>query len=194
MTLYNRNQKKVSLVAAFSLIELLTVITIIGLLSTFVLSAMNTARIKARDARRKADLREMRIALESYFGKWGHYPITGASCGVVATKNSSDTNSDPWIRCDTCDTGEDTAMTEFFTTMPRDPVNSGGDAWDADGFHYSYRGLSESYDLAAHSEVAGDRQRAEFACWREHTDCTQDFWASACGGSGADTPWLFADH
>src|SRR3989344_4950484 len=167
MIFFTYKQKKVSLVAAFSLVELLTVITIISLLATFVLSALSTARVKARDARRKADLREMRVALESYFDKWGHYPTTGASCGTTAVKNSADANPDPWIRWDT---------------------------WDTDGYYYSYRGLADAYDLAAHSEVVGDRQRAEYACWREHTDCADDFWASACGGTGADTQWLFIDH
>src|SRR3989338_3313522 len=194
MIFFTYKQKKVSLVAAFSLVELLTVITIISLLATFVLSALSTARFKAGDARGKADLREMRVALESYFDKWGHYPTTGASCGTTAVKNSADANPDPWIRCDTCDAGEDTAMTELFAVMPRDQVNAGGDAWDTDGYYYSYRGLADAYDLAAHSEVVGDRQRAEYACWREHTDCADDFWASACGGTGADTPWLFSDH
>ncbi len=51
----------------FTLIELLVVIAIIGLLSSIVLVAMNSTRIKARDVRRKADLAQVVKAMELYY-------------------------------------------------------------------------------------------------------------------------------
>ena len=51
----------------FTLIELLVVVTIIGLLSTMILVSLNTARMKARDVRRLADLRQVALALEMYY-------------------------------------------------------------------------------------------------------------------------------
>lgn len=52
--------------AGFTLIELLTVISIIGLLGSVVLSNLNAARAKARDAKRISDISNLRTALIAY--------------------------------------------------------------------------------------------------------------------------------
>ena len=51
----------------FTLIELLVVIAIIGILSSVVLASLNSARKKSRDARRVADIGQIKLALELYF-------------------------------------------------------------------------------------------------------------------------------
>lgn len=58
---------------AFTLIELMVVITIIGVLSTMVLVSLEEARGKARDARREADIRQIILAMEMGFSDTEKY-------------------------------------------------------------------------------------------------------------------------
>jgi len=58
----------------FTLIELLVIISIIGFLASAALVAFNSARMKARDARRQSDMRQIVAALELYYDKYGKYP------------------------------------------------------------------------------------------------------------------------
>jgi len=60
----------------FTLIEILVVIAIIGILSSVVLASLAVSRAKARDARRIADLEEVKKALELYYDSNGTYPET----------------------------------------------------------------------------------------------------------------------
>lgn len=61
----------------FTLIELLVVIAVIGILASVILASLNSARAKARDAKRISDIRQVQNALEMYYTDSGVYPLSG---------------------------------------------------------------------------------------------------------------------
>lgn len=71
----------------FTLIELLVVIAIIGILSSIVLASLNTARLKSRDARRVADIKQIQLAMQLYYDANSSYPtdIYAASGSLMPT-------------------------------------------------------------------------------------------------------------
>lgn len=85
----------------FTLIELLVVIAIIGILAAIGLSALTSARKKARDSKRKSDLREVANALELYYSDNGRYPSS-------ATFSALTTPGGP--------------LSNYLSTPPKDPL------------------------------------------------------------------------
>lgn len=76
----------------FTLIELLVVVAIIGILSSVVLSSLSSARVKARNAKRVLDMKNIMIALNMYYNEYGCLPLTsGSTCpgaGVYSEQNA----------------------------------------------------------------------------------------------------------
>jgi len=60
---------------AFTLVELLIVIIIIGILMSALLPRLKWAQEKARDTSRKANLAQISTALDMYFNTEGNYPV-----------------------------------------------------------------------------------------------------------------------
>jgi len=61
---------------AFTLLEILVVISIIGILVVLGTAAYSTTQKKGRDARRKADIKAIQNGFEQYHAKNNAYPTT----------------------------------------------------------------------------------------------------------------------
>ena len=72
--------------AGFTLLELMVVITIVGLLATVILASLSNSRGAARDATRVQSVKELQKALELYRNaNAGNYPCATANPGCSAT-------------------------------------------------------------------------------------------------------------
>lgn len=74
----------------FTLIELLVVIAIIGVFSAVVLSSLNIARGRAKDAARMTNVQSVKTALELYYSDNNRYPAVGDPDTAVMLHNLMD--------------------------------------------------------------------------------------------------------
>jgi prepilin-type N-terminal cleavage/methylation domain-containing protein len=122
----------------FTLIELLVVISIIGLLSTIAMTSLNSARVKARDAKRAADIRQIITALNLYQDQYGCLPITAGS-GCPGAGGYSESNAGSW---DYSSQGGFLTFLQTSGIMPKVPVdpinNTTGDGTPAGSTAYRY--------------------------------------------------------
>lgn len=82
-----KSQQAAKTVKAFTLIELLIVIAVIGILMAVILPNLIGMRERARDTAKKNDLTQLKKALRLYFDDHGGYPAAAAG-GKICCGNS----------------------------------------------------------------------------------------------------------
>ncbi len=114
----------------FTIIELLVVIAVIGFLASVILVSLNSARSKARDTRRLADMRQLQTALDAYYNQNNDtYPSPdgdGALCGSWDVSNFDGGGAGGLFITQLKNSG-------LISKVPADPINNAG------CYNYSYR-------------------------------------------------------
>lgn len=140
----------------FTLVELLVVIAIIGILAAVGVTALSGARVKARDAKRIADLKQIQSALELYYTEQGSYPVGMADGSGMALGALTDCGGNT---CDTISSENGIAATAAGTTymglIPKDPSNPTVEctAPATQICHYSYYSYDSTGDECTSGEV-----------------------------------------
>lgn len=79
---------------AFTLIELLTVIAIIGILAAILIPTVSSVRVSANKAKTKVQFNQWAAAIESFRSEYGYYPAFDASALVNPVGQSSTASAD----------------------------------------------------------------------------------------------------
>lgn len=125
--------------AGFTLIELLVVVAIVSVLSSMLLSSLGAARSKARDVKRREDLRSLQSALELYYTTNNSYPLTAGWYGNCPDFGSFGTSGPTgWI--------PNLAPT-YISSLPLDPKPNGTSGC------YLYYSNGTDYKILAHTTM-----------------------------------------
>lgn len=130
--------------SGFTLLELLVVISIIGVLAAMLLVNFQGARQRARDGARKSDLRQIKTALQLYYNDFQTYPDFNSS-GEIRGCGSDGQGS--------CDWGEafTAGNTVYMNELPLDPVNTGNHR-----YQYAQTGGGDGFTIIVTLENPSD--------------------------------------
>ncbi len=125
----------------FTLIEILVAMTIVAILMAISLVSLTGARKVARDGKRKADLEQIRSALEIYRSDCKTYPSSltfGAGSSLVGAEADCSGNT-------------------YLDEVPNDPMTS--------SYTYTYNRISDnSYALCSYLEADQDTSYTNSEC------------------------------
>ena len=97
-----------------TLIELIVVITIIGILATLIINNLSDARSRARDAKKKQELSSFKTALRLYYNDYQGYPNNnGGMTDLLGCGDGDDACGGPGANFSTVTTAYMQSLPEF---------------------------------------------------------------------------------
>lgn len=138
----------------FTIVELLIVVVVIGVLAAISLVAYNGMQNRAHDTKRRADLMQVRKAIEAQYVVTGQYPLpdSGMSFGGMCI---SAPHWDCWGFTDSTRFIE----AEFISAMPQDPSYNDNDAcgypnsFTTRAYYYAVTANRQGYTLGGYLET-----------------------------------------
>ena len=121
----------------FTLLEILVVVAIIGLVASVIIVMLNNARMKARDAKRYAEVDALKKALELHYHNNDEYPEVA---DWIKIEQDADENG-PFSA----------AMQPYLSSIPRDPLYP--KAIGAKVFSYQYKSTADEQGYKLHVEM-----------------------------------------
>ncbi|HEY0980456.1 MAG TPA: type II secretion system protein [Candidatus Paceibacterota bacterium] len=122
----------------FTLIELLVVIAVIGILASVVMASLNSARVKARTARRNSDIKQLVNAFNLGLDTTGSLPNPGTSAWYCVSATCYDGWGPSTISANAT---VDAFIAPYLPTKPSDPVG-GSRGWGGYLYFYNYPPLT----------------------------------------------------
>jgi prepilin-type N-terminal cleavage/methylation domain-containing protein len=155
----------------FTLVELMVVVSVIGILSAIVYSSFGDSRKIARDNIRKTDLKNLQVAIELYKAQSGRYPY---ACGDSTSFRGAVNGG--W----TCGPGVTEyikgLVPDFIAVLPVDPLASTYGATSNNGYVYRVNSSGTEYKLMSYQAVENvvvadcDNEYARYP--RGNSNCT----------------------
>lgn len=127
----------------FTVIEIIVVISIIGILSAVLYAGFNASNAQTRDAKRSTDIVTLQAAIELYKQKYGRYP---AACNGPTTAPNTTNWSGEAGSAYACPSGNQYIVglaPEFVRVLPSDPRRNGS----ASGYVYTTNADGTVYKL-----------------------------------------------
>lgn len=180
-----RKQKQ----TGFTLIEILVVISIIGLLSSVLLVSIARTRARARDAKRIADIKQIQKALDIYIQNHGSLPVPSS----YGRSNVSPGWWDGWWDLSTNTAGNgflNFLVTDgIITKAPSDPRNSpaGYNGAPGNGYQYFYFVAPKGYNYQGGSCVVNTGDAYMLGITKLESDNARP--PTEFKGSGCDCLW-----
>jgi prepilin-type N-terminal cleavage/methylation domain-containing protein len=148
--------KKNSTIKGFTLVELIVVISIVGILASIVFANFGGARAAARDDIRKANLKELQLAIQLYKAQNGVYPKADPTCSPSGDSRwfGPGANTGPQFNSSNmtaCANYINGIAPDMIASLPQDPKTQGG------GLGYYYRSDGTNYKLIARGSVESDK-------------------------------------